>query len=86
MNQLQRYLIHLYIGLQTARGSGTNGYVQKNLAYLKPRDAPLTLKEETKISLRNRSPDRDILEHERKRKVEIAVMELRDDLEEKGLV
>ena len=46
----------------------------------------MTLKEETKISLRNRPPDRDILEHERKRKVEIAVMELRDDLEEKGLV
>jgi hypothetical protein len=25
------------IGLQTARGSGTSGYVQKSLAYMKPK-------------------------------------------------
>lgn len=32
----------------------------------------------------HRAPDQGILEHERKRRVEVKVMELRDELEEKG--
>ena len=28
------------VGLQTARGSGTSGYVQKNLSYLQPGAKP----------------------------------------------
>ncbi|KAI8903868.1 Srrm2 protein [Gorgonomyces haynaldii] len=71
------------IGLQTARGSGTNGYVQRNLSSIKPKqfhrnpnyDRPPT----------KREPDPEIIEHEKKRRVEIQVLELQDQLEEEGL-
>ncbi|KAI8902441.1 hypothetical protein BC833DRAFT_616726 [Globomyces pollinis-pini] len=76
------------IGLSTARGTGTNGFVQRNLSYLKPRqvvrkdvvnymDAP-----EHQLS---RPANMEILDHERKRLVEIKCLELEDELTEKGL-
>ncbi|WFD29280.1 RNA-splicing factor [Malassezia sp. CBS 17886] len=77
------------IGLQTARGSGTNGYVQRNLSSLRPREnahkssLPMHRSEETKV--RHVQPDEKILEHERKRKVEIQCLELQDELEEQGV-
>lgn len=71
------------VGLTTPRGSGTSGYVQRNLSHLKPRDAaaPYSLDDRKH---RQRNPDPDILEHERKRKIEVQVFELRDQLEEEG--
>ena len=60
------------IGLTTARGSGTNGYVQKSLAHVRTnkrveyKDAEH--RERMQRSL-NREPNKDILEHERKRQV-----------------
>jgi predicted site-specific integrase-resolvase len=36
--------------------------------------------------MKHREPDKEILEHERKRKVEVACIELRDKLEEQGFV
>lgn len=73
------------IGLKTTRGSGTNGYVQRNLSNFKPR-------EDWRSRDSNRDPDRArhvqpdaaILAHERKRKVEVRCMELQDELEEQG--
>ncbi|KAI3626377.1 hypothetical protein CBS9595_001738 [Malassezia furfur] len=56
------------IGLQTARGSGTNGYVQRNLSSIRPRDAPRPPPQE---KARIFEPDERILDHERKRKIEI---------------
>ncbi|KAI1453609.1 cwf21-domain-containing protein [Annulohypoxylon moriforme] len=72
------------VGLSTPRGSGTSGYVQRNLAHLKPRDrpAPYSTKDFDAMKHRQRQPDKEILEHDRKREVEVKVFELRDQLEE----
>ena len=76
------------IGLSTARGSATNGYVVKNLSYVKPKVKKQeedygNIKNEN-ISLLEREPNREILEHEFKREVEIKCMELRIKLEDEG--
>jgi len=73
------------VGLTTPRGSGTSGYVQRNTAHLKPRDnaAPYPKAVED-LKHRQRQPDKGIIEHERKREVEVKVFELRDRLEEEG--
>ncbi|KAI1847826.1 hypothetical protein JX265_009254 [Neoarthrinium moseri] len=76
------------VGLSTPRGSGTSGYVQRNLAHMRPRDrdhraAPYP-KDLDSLRHRQRQPDRGILEHERKREVEVKVFELRDRLEDEG--
>ncbi|KAF2717814.1 cwf21-domain-containing protein [Polychaeton citri CBS 116435] len=73
------------VGLSTPRGSGTSGYVQRNLSHVKPRDSvkPYS-KDVEQIRHRQRQPDKDILEHDRKREVEVKVFELRDRLEDEG--
>ena len=73
------------VGLSTPRGSGTSGYVQRNSAHLKPRDsaAPYPRAVED-LKHRQRQPDQGIIEHERKREIEVKVFELRDRLEEEG--
>jgi hypothetical protein len=75
------------VGLSTPRGSGTSGYVQRNLAHMRPRDraAPYP-KDLESMRHKQRQPDKGILEHERKREVEVKVFELRDRLEDEGLV
>lgn len=72
------------VGLSTPRGSGTSGYVQRNLAHIKPRDAaaPYPPRDLDNLRHKQRQPDKAILEHERKREVEVKVFELRDKLEE----
>ncbi|PQE13879.1 hypothetical protein CJF30_00006665 [Rutstroemia sp. NJR-2017a BBW] len=72
------------VGLSTPRGSGTSGYVQRNLAHIKPRDQAKPYDIDS-LKHRQRQPDKDILEHERKREVEVKVFELRDKLEEEGV-
>lgn len=74
------------VGLTTPRGSGTSGYVQRNLSLLKPRDqaAPYTKDYDQIKQHRQRQPDKDILEHDRKREIEVKVFELRDRLEDEG--
>jgi hypothetical protein len=78
------------VGLATPRGSGTSGYVQRNLAHMRPRDmaAPYLPPRDGKDDLRHRprQPDQGLLEHDRKREVEVKVFELRDKLEEEGCV
>ncbi|KAE8541770.1 pre-mRNA-splicing factor CWC21 [Cryptococcus gattii VGV] len=83
------------VGLATARGSGTNGYVTRNTAHLRIREGPPggqpygygydALLESVSKPPIHRVPDQGILEHERKRRVEVKIMELRDELEEKGM-
>ncbi len=77
------------VGLSTPRGSGTSGYVQRNLAHMKPRDrdrgAPYP-RDLDHLKHRQRQPDQGILEHDRKREVEVKVFELRDQLEDEGYV
>ncbi|OAA32046.1 mRNA splicing factor, Cwf21 [Moelleriella libera RCEF 2490] len=74
------------VGLSTPRGSGTSGYVQRNLAHLKPRDhgAPYP-KDLDNLRHKQRQPDKGILEHDRKRQIEVKVFDLRDKLEEEEL-
>lgn len=73
------------VGLSTPRGSGTSGYVQRNLAHLKPRDQVKPYSTDIDRH-RQRQPDKEILEHDRKREVEVKVLELQDKLEDEGYV
>jgi hypothetical protein len=77
------------VGLTTPRGSGTSGYVQRNLSALKPRQhhtagQPYPPRSSEPLH-RQRQPDQAILKHEREREVEVQVLELRDKLEDEGL-
>ena len=85
------------IGLQTTRGSGTNGYVQTNKFFIKPRSTsgggppgrphrpPLPDAADGGGGLGGmRKPNKEILEHDRKRQVELKLLVLRDALEEQG--
>lgn len=75
------------VGLTTPRGSGTSGYVQRNLAHLKPRDTGKPYSTDLdSFKHRQRQPDKEILEHDRKRDIEVKVFELRDRLEDEGYV
>ena len=80
------------VGLSTPRGSGTSGYVQRNLSHLKPRDSgygstpsygPPGL-DDGKDTFKQRKPDQKILEHDRRREIEVKVLEERDRLEEEN--
>lgn len=75
------------VGLTTPRGSGTSGYVQRNLSLLKPRDAgigqPYSLNDRDRAP-KARKADQGILLHDRMREIEVKVLELRDKLEEEA--
>ena len=85
-------LLKMYnnIGLQTARGSGTNGYVQRNLSLLRSRKEKVeynTNEDLAKLEQMNtKKPNQEILEHERKRRIELKCMELQDLMEDQGSV
>lgn len=73
------------IGLATARGSGTNGYVQRNIAAVPKRRQNMSWEAsmEAEEKRKNHKPkqyvaDKDILEHERKKKIEIELLEWAD--------
>lgn len=75
------------IGLATARGSGTNGHVQRNLSFVRQgKKDNVKYKNESDLTraevINNRQPNEDILEHERKRKIEVKVLEFEEILEE----
>ncbi len=85
------------IGLTTPRGSGTSGYVQKNLAYVKPQKKPLVQEKQFKdmmvssiLTLQENSmaqpkkANREIIEHERLHKIEAQVFKVREKLEQEG--
>ncbi|KAH9077408.1 hypothetical protein EDB83DRAFT_1706187 [Lactarius deliciosus] len=72
------------IGLTTPRGSGTNGYVVRNLSAVRSRDTPHDRANAWDAAPpKHREPDKEILEHERKRKVEVKCLELQLELEDK---
>lgn len=73
------------VGLSTPRGSGTSGYVQRNLSALKPKNKPTPYPSDPdQFKHRQRQPDKEILEHDRRREIEVKVFELRDRLEDEG--
>ena len=75
------------VGLSTPRGSGTSGYVQRNLSHIKPRDnyAPYP-KDFENLKHKQRKPDKEILDHDHLREIEVKVFDLRDKLEDQGCV
>jgi len=62
------------IGLRTPRGSATNGYIQRNLGYVKPREK-VDYRREERHAPGQKKPSKDILEHDWKRQVENRVAE-----------
>ena len=63
------------IGLKTPRGSGTNGYVQRNLAFRQKRKPHSFRDDEERRPPKVRVANPEILEHQRKRKVEVMLIE-----------
>ncbi|KAL8573361.1 hypothetical protein ACOMHN_032823 [Nucella lapillus] len=76
------------IGLMTARGSGTNGFVQRNLSTVKHTKDRINYKSEEDVARLekqlNRQPNAEILNHDRKRRVELKCMEMEELMEEQG--
>jgi hypothetical protein len=66
--------------------SGTSGYVVRNLSHLRSHDNAADRAAMDSGPMKHREPDKEILEHERKRKIEVACCDLRIKLEEDGLV
>ncbi|KAI0040701.1 cwf21-domain-containing protein, partial [Auriscalpium vulgare] len=74
------------IGLTTPRGSGTNGYVIRNLSVLRSHDTQADRASAWDAAPpKHREPDKEILEHERKRGVEVKCLELQLQLEDEGV-
>lgn len=79
------------IGLQTPRGSGTNGHVSRNFAFVRPgKKDNIHYRSEDDIAkleaTTNRQPNLEILDHERKRKIEVKCAEYEEALESQGYV
>ena len=76
------------IGLTTPRGSGTSGYVQKNLSTINKSKQKHDYRSEEDIARMeaqlNRPPNQDILDHQKKRQIELRCLEERVRLEDKG--
>lgn len=70
--------------LANAYSSGTSGYVIRNLSTLRVHERNNDKSAWDAAPPKHREPDEGILEHERKRKVEIKCLELQDALEEQG--
>ena len=70
------------IGITTARGTGTNGYVQKNLSFVPTKRERVEYVKDVEIkkleTLIEKKGNAEILEHEKKRRIEVKCMEMRD--------
>jgi len=76
------------IGLSTVRGSGTSGYVQRNLSHVPATEKrKIDYKTESDLSKEEkiRGPNQGILDHEKKRKIEVKCAELEDLLVDQNL-
>lgn len=74
-----------FVLLIYTENSGTSGYVVRNLSHLRHHETAIERAAALVIHPpRHREPDAAILEHERKRKVEIRCYELQVELEDKG--
>ena len=78
------------IGLQTPRGSGTNGYIQTNKFFVKPKsgkvayDSGKGFEGDQGTAGVTKKPNRDILEHDRKRQIQLKLVVLEDKLVDQG--
>lgn len=72
------------IGLTTPRGSGTNGHVQRNWAIVRKTKDKVEYRADDKHDQLSKQPNKEILDHARKRKIEVKCAELADVLEQQG--
>ena len=77
------------IGLQTARGSGTNGYVQSNKFFVKPKLSKVAensrgYEGDQGTAGLSRKPNKEILEHDRKCQIQLKLVILEDKLIDQG--
>lgn len=71
------------IGVQTPRGSRTNGFSQRNFANIDRSKVRDDLKKPYEISIpSSQKPNNDIIEHYRKRKLEVERLEFQLMLED----
>ena len=78
------------IGLRTVRGSGTNGYVQRNLSYVRPAHQRRIAKFGQSGGIdsdlpKEKKANREILEHYRKRDIEVKLLEAQVRMEDRGV-
>ena len=78
------------IGITTARGTGTNGYVQKNLSFVPTKRERVEYVKDVELkkleTLIEKKGNAEILEHEKKRRIEVKCMEMRDMMSNNGYV
>ncbi|KAJ6814704.1 uncharacterized protein M6B38_137840 [Iris pallida] len=77
------------IGLQTARGSGTSGYVQANKFFVRPRSNANAAPSGDPCSAGSdgggiKEANKDILEHDRKRQIQLRLLVLQETLADQG--
>lgn len=77
------------IGLQTPRGSGTNGYIQGNKFLVRPKSGRGVVDNKGFVEGQgtggvSKKPNKDILEHDRKRQIELKLVVLEDKLVDQG--
>ena len=62
------------IGIKSTRGTGTNGYVTRNLSAIRPNRRRRRENDSWRDDrVKKRKPNKDILEHKRKREIEVKV-------------
>lgn len=70
------------IGITTPRGTGTNGYVQRNLSFVPTKRERVEYVKDVEMkkleTLIEKKGNAEILEHEKKRRVEVKCLEMRD--------
>ncbi len=71
------------IGILTPRGTGTSGYVQTNKFNLRGPPPQRTDRDDDRGPVQ-RKPNQGILEHNRKREIELEVEVMRAQLEDEG--
>lgn len=80
------------IGLQTPRGSGTNGYIQSNRFFVKPKSNKVVTESSSIKGFGagqgtggvSRKANKEILEHDRKRQIELKLLVLEEKLVDQG--
>jgi len=70
------------IGLPTPRGSGTSGYVQKNLAHKRSHTKAQIVSEPDPNIDKPKNPE--LILHQKKREIESRCLRLRKELEDEG--
>ena len=71
------------VGLNTPRGSGTSGYVQKNASFLKPKPKQSfdnNISEPAPSALPFRKPSDEVMLHNARRAIELDLLDYRDAL------